>query len=157
MYSAKQAATLFTVAHETIRKWAVEFEKELSPTANPGDGRQRVFVDDDLAIFALIAEMKQQGKLYSDIHAALANGQRGNAPAGASSLVLAEQPRATALQVKITHLETQLSAALDSNKELTGTVNELRRQLAEARAHAEDVAGENAVLKHLLKTGKNGE
>ncbi|MEP6987918.1 MAG: MerR family transcriptional regulator [Chloroflexota bacterium] len=156
MYTAKQAATLFNVAHETIRKWAVEFEKELSPTANPGDGRQRIFVDDDLAIFALIAEMKQQGKLYADIHVALANDQRGRAPAGASALALSEQPRATALQVKISHLETQLTAALDSNKEQSGVINELRRQLTEAHAHAENLVGENAVLKHLLR-GKSGE
>lgn len=129
MYSAIQVATLFNSARETVRKWAVEFERELSPTANPGDGRQRIFTDNDLEVIALIVEMKGQGKLYSDIHAALANGQRGQPPPGAVAIVPTTPPRTSALQARISSLETDLMHAIDVTKEQAGVINELRRQL----------------------------
>lgn len=134
MYSTIQVATLFNAARETVRKWAVEFEHELSPSANPGEGRQRVFTDDDLEKIALIVEMKSQGKLYADIHAALANGQRGNPPPGAVAIVPTTTPRTSVLQVRITNLERDLARTVDLAKEQTGVINELRRQLEETKA-----------------------
>ncbi|MBA3873377.1 MAG: hypothetical protein H0X30_29950, partial [Anaerolineae bacterium] len=138
---------------ETIRKWAVEFENELSPTANPGDGRQRVFVDDDLAIFALISEMKGQGKLYTDIHAALANGQRGSAPQNAKSLIVADPPRALALQTRIDALESQLTTALNANQRLEGRFDEVNRQLEAAKAEIKALNREIG----RLESGKGSE
>lgn len=129
MYSTIQVATLFNSARETVRKWAVEFERELSPTANPGDGRQRIFTDDDLSKIALIVEMKGQGKLYADIHAALANGQRGQPPPGAVGIVPSVPPRTSALQTRISQLETDLLRFVDVTKEQAGVIKELRTQL----------------------------
>jgi DNA-binding transcriptional MerR regulator len=133
MYSATQVAKLFSTVRETIRNWAIEFENELSPTANPGPGRQRAFSDSDLEIIALIASMKREGKLYSDIHAALANNQRGSVP-DRSALVPADTPRPTQLQARVNFLEAQLSAALESSQRDKAQIELLTRQLNEAQA-----------------------
>lgn len=64
----------------TVRNWAIEFAQYLSPTANPGEGKQRTFTVEDLRVIAIIAEYKRNGATYEDIHAALKVGVRGEAP-----------------------------------------------------------------------------
>ncbi|MBA3872474.1 MAG: MerR family transcriptional regulator [Anaerolineae bacterium] len=146
-YTATQVGQIFSVTREAVRRWAVEFETHLSPTANPGDSRQRAFTDSDLEVLALVASEKKLGKRFEEIQAMLSNGQRGSAPAGVTALTINEQPRANALQARIRSLEVELTHAVDMTKEQVGTINELRRQLAEARAENKTLIGENAVLK----------
>jgi len=134
MYTASQVAQVFKTARETIRNWAIEFENELSPSANPGDKRQRSFTDSDLEIIALISEMKGQGKLYADIHAALVNGQRGHVPDDVSAIVPADTPRPTQLQARVNFLEAQLQAVMESSQRDKAQIDLLTRQLAEAQA-----------------------
>ncbi|MBA3868608.1 MAG: MerR family transcriptional regulator [Anaerolineae bacterium] len=129
MYTATQVSQLFNVSRETARRWAQEFKLYLSPTANPEKERQRAFTDSDMEVFALISEMKTQGRLFEDIRAALGAGQRGHAPANASALVQADIPRTSALQIRISSLETELTRSIDSNKHLEGRLDELTRQL----------------------------
>lgn len=128
-YTATQVSQIFSVTRESVRRWAVEFADHLSSTANRGDGRQRAFTDSDLEVLALVASEKQAGKRFDEIHAMLSNGQRGSAPAGVSALALSEQPRATALQAKVTQLEAQLSTVLNTNQRLEGRLDEINRQL----------------------------
>lgn len=80
-YSSRQTAAIFGVVLETIRNWADEFQDYLSPLATPGHGKHRMYTFDDLRVFALVAELKQMGHTYADIHSSLQNGQRGNPPA----------------------------------------------------------------------------
>lgn len=79
-YSTQHVAALYNVAVETVRTWAQEFGRHLSPTANPGHRRQRMFTPQDMAVLDLIATMKTRGRTYADIHAALDAGQRGGSP-----------------------------------------------------------------------------
>ncbi len=80
-YKSKDAQLLFEVSSETVRNYVKEFATYLSPTANPGKGSHRLFTPDDLAVFALIVDMKRnQGRPFEEIHAALVNGQRGELP-----------------------------------------------------------------------------
>lgn len=79
-YTSRHAVILYKVTAETIRSWTEEFSDYLSPTANPGKGRHRIFTDDDMQVFAYIQERKQQGAVFEQIHAELANGNRGNVP-----------------------------------------------------------------------------
>lgn len=129
MYTASQVATIFGLSRETIRRYAEEFKSHLSPSANPGSDRARTFTDADLSVFALVASMKHLGKRFDEIHAALVNGQRGDPPENARAVILSDQPKATALQAKVNHLERELSAALDNAKHLEGRIEELSRQL----------------------------
>jgi DNA-binding transcriptional MerR regulator len=108
-YSSRHACILFGIAPETVRNWAEEFLRYLSPTANPGKGRHRTFSEEDMQVFALIAEMKGQGRVYEDIHAALGNGQRGAAPAlpaeEMQALVVSDQKQEAAFQVQKLEIE----------------------------------------------------
>ena len=79
-YATRHAADLFTVSPETIRNWANEFAEHFSVVGNPPKGKQRRFTLEDLEIFSLIAQMKEQGATFDEIRAALANGQRGALP-----------------------------------------------------------------------------
>src|SRR5690348_3968566 len=79
-YSSRQIAALYSVSIETIRVWTLEFAEYLSPTAQPGRNKNRVYTVTDLEVLSLVAELKNQGKVFSDIHLALKAGQRGAAP-----------------------------------------------------------------------------
>lgn len=79
-YTSKHVATLYDVAIETVRVWSQEFARHLSPTANPGKRRQRMFTSEDMKVFDLVAEFKGQGKTFTDIHVALDSGERGGSP-----------------------------------------------------------------------------
>lgn len=80
MYSVNQAAALYNVSYETIRRYTLEFADYLSPTANPQAGRQRLYSEEDMKVFSLVVEMKTQGNTYDDIHVALKRGERGKSP-----------------------------------------------------------------------------
>jgi DNA-binding transcriptional MerR regulator len=130
MYTANQVAHFFSIARETVRKWAIEFEPHLSPSANPGKERQRIYSEDDVAVFALVKEMKGQGKLYSDIHAALVNGQRGELPPDAYALAAVDTPRAMSLQREVERLQAALLIAVDSDRRSAVENELLRGQIA---------------------------
>ena len=80
MFGTRDVATYYERTEQTIRAWADEFSEYLSPMATPGKGRGRTFTPDDLTVFALITELKDQNKTYEDIHAVLKTGQRGSPP-----------------------------------------------------------------------------
>jgi len=80
-YSTRHVCTLFRVSPETARTWAEEFSQYLSPVANPGTGRHRQFTDEDMRVLSLVSQMKRDNLTFNDIHAALASGNRGQAPA----------------------------------------------------------------------------
>ena len=79
-FQSEQLTDMFSVSHETIRNWTREFTDYLSPTANPGKRRKRQFSYDDLTVLALVAQLRNRGLNFDDIHVALRNGQRGTPP-----------------------------------------------------------------------------
>lgn len=79
-FSVSHLARLFGVSQQTIRQWSNEFQTYLSMRANPGKSRVRSFTNEDLPVLALISQMKELGYTYQEIHAALNNGERGEAP-----------------------------------------------------------------------------
>jgi DNA-binding transcriptional MerR regulator len=79
-YSSSQVATLFQRTKQTISVWGREFAEYLSPTATPDGKKKRLFTRDDLAVFALVAELQDHGFTFPEIHAGLKAGQRGYVP-----------------------------------------------------------------------------
>lgn len=125
-YSSRHTATIFGVSLETIRNWADEFQDYLSPTATPGRGKHRMYTFDDLKVFALVAELKQMGHTYADIHSSLQNGQRGNPPAlppeEIQALVTSEQERRLSLEVD--YLQRSLIRAQQELEEARNALKE---------------------------------
>lgn len=55
----------------TIRAWSDEFADFLSAEATPGKGKTRVYNEDDMGVFSLVASMRQDGKPYEAIQKAI--------------------------------------------------------------------------------------
>jgi DNA-binding transcriptional MerR regulator len=80
LYTTRHIAAMYNVTGETIRQWTYEFQEYLSPTAQPGKNRNRLYSIEDMEVLSLVSELKKQGKVYADIHLNLRSGQRGRAP-----------------------------------------------------------------------------
>jgi DNA-binding transcriptional MerR regulator len=100
------------IARQTIANWCKEFAEHLSVTATPSEGSHRRFTDDDLTVFALVHTMKQMGNTYEEIHASLANGQRGQFPDLPNALTIAGGG------AELVMLQARLSDAMDEIERL---------------------------------------
>lgn len=136
MWNVNKAANLFKISGQSIRTYCDEFSMHLSPQANPGGGKTKNFTDDDMEVFALIVEMRGQGKQYADMHAALMNSQRGRLPNDIDAAIM-QQPKYVQLELKIDFLEgvakekeleiVRLAALLDrSDTQLSDARKEIR-------------------------------
>ena len=140
-YKSGDVQKLFKMSSETVRQWAIEFEDYLSPTASPGSGRMRLFTVDDLQVFALIAELKENGKTFEEIHAGLKAGQRGDIPE--TDIDTAIEVRA-AMEVRV--LQQKLISVEAERDELSHQVQELREKMGrlEGELSRADVATEKS-------------
>jgi DNA-binding transcriptional MerR regulator len=165
LYSSQHTATIFGVARETIRNWADEFAEYLSPIANPGRGKRRMYSYEDLTVISLVAELKKQGMTYADIHVSLKNGQRGQPPAlppeDVQALVVGKQERQLELGVEylqqsVIQLQRQLEQAQEEvvalrevktdNIRLTILLEEREKQVEELKAQLAAAQEENKQL-----------
>jgi len=89
----------------------------LSDNANPPEHRKRLLDDDDLAVFALVAEMRARGLVFDDIKGATTRGSRFN-PANPGAVVPADKSRLAKLQSDVNRLSEALQVTMDENKEL---------------------------------------
>ena len=80
-YRARDVSALYDVTPQTVGVWSSEFAEFLSPTANPGHKKKRLFTHEDMAVLDLVAQMRNQGATSDEIHATLKAGTRGNTPA----------------------------------------------------------------------------
>ncbi len=141
-YSTKHLGTLFGVTPETIRLWTAEFSAYLSPTAHPGPNRARYYTQEDLEVMTLIASMKADGIIYSEIHANLRAGQRGEpvvqSPDEISEIVTATREQRLALEVQ--RLQRQLvevNHELESQRKLAEQMQAVREENVHLKARAE--------------------
>lgn len=132
MWNVNKAANLFKISGQSIRTYCDEFSMHLSPQANPGGGKTKNFSDGDMEVFALIVEMRGQGKQYADMHAALINGQRGQLPDDIDTAIM-EQPKYIQLELKIVFLEKDVKEKETEIVRLETLLDRSDDQLAEAR------------------------
>lgn len=140
-YTTQQIADLFAVSHQTVKNYCAEFAAYLSPTATPEKGQQRQFTDDDVAVLALVVEMKKAGAVFESIHHALGMGQRGDVPdaalipiegdgagaGGAALLVMRQQ--VIDLQTALAEKERELAGRDAQIALLREMLNEAQRQV----------------------------
>lgn len=138
-YKSGDVQKLFKVSSETVRQWAIEFENYLSPTASPGPGRMRLFTVDDLQIFALIAELKENGKTFEEIHAALKAGQKGDIPETDidTAIELRAAMEVRVWQEKLMVVESERDELSQQVQELRGKIGRLEGELSRADAATE--------------------
>lgn len=150
MYTTLQVATTFRTTRETARHWSLEFREYLSPTANPGRGRDRLFTEDDLRVLSLVSEYKRAGRTFQDIHVALKAGQRGSIPDLAPVVSTNERTKLLDLEEEVQSLRTALSEAFKDNQRQAGQIELLQQQLRAAEEKADKLRDENAVLRFRL-------
>jgi len=110
MYTTSQLSSRFNITAQTVKRYAGEFAAYLSPTATPEKNTPRRFTDDDLAVYQLIVTMKEEGKLFEQIHAALRSGERGIAPdMNTSEMTVAQSTAQLRLLSRIRDLEAELA------------------------------------------------
>ncbi len=76
MATVSTIVELFGVSKHTVRAWSREFAPFLGPGATPTRGERRIYNQEDLGVFALIAHLRAQNASYAEIHDALQSGQR---------------------------------------------------------------------------------
>ena len=145
-FNTSQVAAAFQVSLETVRIWCGEFERHLTPRANPGKRQKRAFSEEDMEVFALIAALKADGLTYQDIHMSLENGERGVVPVtlDSGSTALIERDAEKLLMVRIDSLETQLVEAETENERLKEELETIRRDSPASRGSCRNVAGATA-------------
>ena len=124
-YSSRHVQALFRISGETVRTWADEFNDYLSPAATPGKGKHRLFSNDDMRVFAYIADRKEDGATFEDIHLGLRSGERGDEPVLQASEMEA---------IVSGEIEKRLSTQVDH---LYNTIERMRRERDEALALAQ--------------------
>lgn len=169
------AAILFDVTPQTIRRWTDEFSDYLSTGANPDNGSTRVFSESDMSVLALIATVKNTGGTYDDAHARLRTGERGIVPdeplskeqqeMAISQVIIQNQQLQTQvndLQEQLEAQEGQLREARDEISRLKGIIEEKEKsygdsgqELGDARKRIEELLMKVAVLEYQLNQQKD--
>lgn len=132
MYSTTEVRQIFKVSRQTVSNWASDFAEYLSPTATPEGGAHRKFTDQDMTVFALVADMRAQGGTSEMIHAALRMGQRGSVNTDLALVPIAQQ--SMALQARVRQLEGDIDALRLEAARTEGEVRILRAMLDEKEA-----------------------
>lgn len=160
MYATRHVARLLNITEESIRLWTKEFAPYLSPTALPTPGRHRRYTDADLAVLALVSQMRDIGHLYEDIHTALAAGQRAQAPQETITTILEQSSRSelalvergfAQLQLERDQLKQQIAELNIQNSRLEGQLDRAERELLQAREEIIRLHRENAKLELRLE------
>ena len=76
MYTPKQVGDSLNLSSTTIRNYSRQWSDYLSPAANPPTGQPRIYSEDDLAVIATVAALREGQATTGQIRAALDAGQR---------------------------------------------------------------------------------
>ena len=142
-YRSSHAASIYGISTHTVGTWAKEFAQYLSPTANPGEKKQRMFTTEDMRVFSLVSDLQKQGMAFAEIHANLKSGARGEAPTIEPNEVQA-----------IVSRETETRLAIE-NERLRQTLIDAQEALKKAQANLakmREVEDENIRLHAQLES-----
>lgn len=145
-----EVAQLLGIAVSTVRTWSLsEFKPYLSPTAQGGENRRRDFTDRDIQIIAHIASMSHRSMPRDEMHDELrrlqADDWRNLPPlpeAPPNTVPVPVMPTATAqlaLEIERRNLQEKIAG-------MQGMIDELKADLASARADKEAILRELATL-----------
>src|ERR1044071_6135890 len=132
MHTTGQLATAFGVSDITIKRWAETFADHLSDSAKPGQGKTRMFTDDDAEKLAKVWELRGQNHTESEIYAALKRGDRGTLPSGREITVITN---------------SQITRELAKAQE---EISDLHAQLEDMRTRAIKAEGREELLREML-------
>lgn len=156
-YKSQDVQRTYDVSAETVRTWSDEFREYLSDGANPGTGKHRLFTEDDLSVFALVAETKDRGGTYAEAHLSLKAGYRGTIPtiADERGLTLAIKNELANAHMQIEQIKTERDEAQSKVHNLESDIIRLSTRLEEAdKRIAELKEGQTGRDDLLMEIGK---
>jgi len=157
MYSSTDIAALLNITPQTVRSRSEEFAGHLSHVANPGQGRQRQYTDDDVRVMVLINDMNKVGARVNDIHDALKTGRRGELPDKTPGvLAISPNKQQLALAARVEELEDAVKLLTTENQQLRIDAALGRRDNEELKAAREEIARLNREIGRL-EAGKGDE
>jgi len=146
-------APLFGVQAQTIRRWTEAYSDFLSEGANPPKGDTRLFDDDDIGIFALIAEMNRINEPKRNIIAALRAGERGTLPEATKDVAQTDSKYKLLVQIESLRedLEATQKARIEAEALLARSESENQTLKDEIKALTERALRAEIELEKLQK------
>jgi DNA-binding transcriptional MerR regulator len=123
----KQVADRLGKHDNTIRKYAQQFAEFLSPA--PAKGEHRIFTDEDLRVIAFISKLSDSGMKLAEVYDALKRKMDEGTPFPPVLPLLLPTDKQGLITVQ--EMDARLAYKDAELKELTGRLEELRKQLAD--------------------------
>lgn len=147
-----EVARKINIGVSTVRAWSSQFSYYLSPSAQGGDGRYRVFVDHDVRVLAFINNMKQRGASVEDITHALdrlkAEDWRDLPMLSGALPVVDDLPAESTAITAAEQVARQM--VLRENVDLRTRIDELQQRLDDKEANQEKLLRELADLRERI-------
>lgn len=152
-YKNEDLRDMFSVSHQTVRKYSMDFAEFLSEGANPAEaGTHRTYNESDLRVMAVIANMKNTNHSDNEIKATLIAAAKGELSEliDDPTITLSSNMQMTLARQELQNLHNRLDNALEDAQKWRDKANRLEG-LLEARPDSTELIQEIAVLKYQLK------
>ena len=137
-------AKLVKREQQTIRDWTDRFQAHLSPGANPGTGKTRIYSDDDRAVMVAIRQGLDEGLSLDEIDISLASG--GVEKVDAELFIQQQQLNSPETRAAMARFyETQLDTLRTDKAALQERVESLLQEIGELRGQVK-TAGIDKVI-----------
>ena len=156
MFTPKQVADSLNLSSTTIRNYSRLWSEYLSPSANPQAGQGRLYTEDDLAVMATIAALRDNQVTADQIREALDAGQRIEPMpppqverADRADQAAADPGQASAAAAAAAAASTAIDIYRDRVTQLETRADQLADRLIAAEARAAAAERELAILREL--------
>lgn len=155
-YRAREVATIYNVTTQTIGVWAREFAEYLTPSANPGSRKMRLFTKDDMRVLSLVSSLQGKGLTFEEIHANLKTGARGELPniEPEEALEITARDIDDRLSIEVSRLKAALidaQMALKNAQEDLARLREVEDENIRLRTQLEDERASKETLERQLQ------
>ena len=155
MYTPKQVGDSLNLSSTTIRNYSRQWSDYLSPAANPPTGQPRIYSEDDLAVIATVAALREGQATTGQIRAALDAGQRlepmrpVEEPTHAGQAADHDQQAADQARAAVNAAEKAIAIYQDRVTAVEARNQELTDRLISAEARAAAAERELEILREL--------
>ncbi len=157
MYTPKQVGDSLNLSSTTIRNYSRQWSDYLSPAANPPTGQPRIYSEDDLAVIATVAALREGQATTGQIRAALDAGQRlepmrpVEEPTHAGQAADHDQQAADQARAAVNAAEKAIAIYQDRVTAVEARNQELTDRLIEAEKRAAAAEKELEVMRQLYE------
>jgi DNA-binding transcriptional MerR regulator len=159
-----ELARRFGVTDATIRQWSERYAEFLSERARPGEGRTRVFTEEDARVLGTVAYYTQElGVAHEETERLITQGKRieeipdlptAEEEEARANVALVPVARLEAALVKVQSLEEEMARVISERdderlerKEAEKRINELEREVGYLKGRIEEIEKRRGLFK----------